>query len=80
MGIVMRVAKLLEVAEEVIKIVEKHGKYAEVLGLDESPRGLVARLKFGDGHREQLRVQNIRILQEKDWEKLIKDPYKRKMI
>ena len=80
MGIIMRVAKLLEIAEDVIKIVEEHGKYAEVLGLDESPNGLVARLKFGDNHREQIRVQNIRILQEKDWEKLIKDPYKRKMM
>lgn len=76
----MRVAKLLGDSEEITKIVDEHGMYAEVLGLDESPSGLVARLKFGDNHREQIRVQNIRILQEKDWEKLIKDPYKRKMM
>ena len=76
----MRVAKLLGDSEEITKIVDEHGMYDEVLGLDESPSGLVARLKFGDKHREQIRVQNIRILQEKDWEKLIKDPYKRKMM
>ena len=80
MGIIMRVAKLLEAAESNIKIIAEHGMYAEVLGLSESPSGLVARLKFGDDHREQIKVQNIRILQEKDWEKLIKDPYKRHSI
>ena len=72
MGIVMRVAKLLGDSEEITKIVEEHGMYAEVLGLSESPAGLVARLKFGDDHREQLKVQNIRILQDRDWEKLRK--------
>ena len=66
----MRVAKLLEVTEEVTKIVEEHGKYAEVLGLSETPTGMKARLKFGDNHREQVRVQDIRILQERDWEKM----------
>lgn len=79
----MRVAKLLETegtSKEITKIIEEHGKYAEVLGLSETPTGMKARLKFGDNHREQLRVQDIRILQERDWEKLIKDPYKRKML
>ena len=76
----MRVAKLLEESEENLKIIAEHGKYAEVLGLSETPTGMKARLKFGDNHREQLRVQDIRILQERDWEKLIKDPYKRKML
>ena len=79
----MRVAKLLETegtSKEILRIIEEHGKYAEVLGLSETPTGMKARLKFGDNHREQLRVQDIRILQERDWEKLIKDPYKRKML
>ena len=75
----MRVCKLLEV-ETNLKIIADHGLYAEVLGLSETPTGMKARLKFGDNHREQVRVQDIRILQERDWEKLIKDPYKRKMI
>lgn len=79
MGIIMRVCKLLEV-ETNLKIIADHGLYAEVLGLSETPTGMKARLKFGDNHREQVRVQDIRILQERDWEKLIKDPYKRKMI
>tara|TARA_Y100001951_G_C11206183_1_gene220161 strand:- start:281 stop:508 length:228 start_codon:yes stop_codon:yes gene_type:complete len=75
----MRVAKLIDI-EPNAKIIEEHGLYAEVLGLSETPTGLKARLKFGDDHREQLPVQNVRILQEKDWEKLIKDPYKRHML
>ena len=75
----MRVCKLLEV-EGNLKIISDHGLYAEVLGLSETPTGMKARLKFGDNHREQLRVQDIRILQERDWEKLIKDPYKRKLM
>ena len=79
MGIIMRVCKLLEV-ETNLKIIADHGLYAEVLGLSETPTGMKARLKFGDNHREQVRVQDIRILQERDWEKQIKDPYKRKMI
>jgi hypothetical protein len=73
----MRVAKLTGTSAEITKIIDEHGMYAEVLGLDETPTGLKARLKFGDSHREQVLVQNLRILQEKDWEKLIKDPYKR---
>jgi len=76
----MRVAKLTGENPDILKIIEKHGTYAEVLGLDETPTGLKARLKFGDNHREQVLVQNLRILQEKDWEKLIKDPYKRHSI
>ncbi len=76
----MRVAKLTGTSDEIVRIIDKHGMYAEVLGLSETPTGLKARLKFGDNHREQVLVQNLRILQEKDWEKLIKDPYKRHSI
>ena len=68
----MRVAKLLEDEE---KLREEHGMYAEVLGLSETPAGLHARLKFGDDHRAVVRVQNIKILQESDWEKLKKAKY-----
>jgi hypothetical protein len=75
----MRVAKLISEDKDTKKIVEEHGLYAEVLGLSETPSGLHARLKFGDDHREVVRVQTIKILQESDWEKLIKDPYKRRM-
>jgi len=70
MGIIMRVAKLLDKTEVVENIIKEHGMYAEVLGLSETPSGMKARLKFGDNHREQLRVQDIRILQDRDWEKL----------
>jgi len=66
----MRVAKLLDKTEVVENIIKEHGMYAEVLGLSETPSGMKARLKFGDNHREQLRVQDIRILQDRDWEKL----------
>ena len=42
----MRVAKILDST-----LTDKHGKYAEVLGLIDSPSGVQARLKFGDDHR-----------------------------
>lgn len=45
------------------ELVEKHGKYAEVLELLESPRGYQARVKFGDGHRAILPVKNLRMIQ-----------------
>ena len=40
-----------------------HGIYAEVMGLIESPTGMKARLRFGDGHRDTIPVQRIRIVQ-----------------
>ena len=76
----MRVAKLTGTTEDIVRIIDEHVMYAEVLGLSETPMGLKARLKFGDNHREQVLVQNLRILQEKAWEKLIKDTYKRHSI
>tara|TARA_Y100001951_G_scaffold19976_1_gene15045 strand:+ start:206 stop:436 length:231 start_codon:yes stop_codon:yes gene_type:complete len=71
----MRICKLLDE-----NLVEKHGKYAEVLGLDESPNGLVARLRFADQHREQVPVQHVRMLQDQDLAKIVKDPRKRFML
>jgi len=76
----MRVAKLIAEDKDTVSLREEHGMYAEVLGLSETPAGLHARLKFGDDHRAAVRVQNIKILQESDWEKLIKDPYKRRSV
>lgn len=57
----MRVAKILETA-----LADKHGKYAEVLGLVDSPSGVKARLKFGDGHRETITVRKLRMVQDKN--------------
>jgi len=68
----MRVAKITGETADLLEIVAEHGVYAEVLGLSETPTGLQARLKFGDDHRERLKVQDIRILQDRDWEKLRK--------
>ena len=45
---------------------EKHGKYAEVLGLLESATGMKARLRFPNGHRETIPVQRIRMLQDEN--------------
>lgn len=45
-------------------LVEKHGKYAECLGLLESATGMKARLRFPNGHRETIEVQRIRMLQD----------------
>ena len=42
----------------------KHGIYAEVMGLIESPTGMKARLRFGDGHRETLSVRRLRMVQD----------------
>ena len=58
----MRIAKL----SKDDKLVAKHGIYAEVMGLIESPTGMKARLKFGDGHRETIPVQRIRIVQNEN--------------
>ena len=55
----MRVAKILD-----NQLSDKHGKYAEVLGLIDSPSGVKARLKFGDGHRETITVRKLRMVQD----------------
>ena len=56
----MRVCKL-SMADE---LVEKHGRYAEVMGLIEAPTGMKARLRFPNGHRETVPVQRVRMLQD----------------
>lgn len=45
-------------------------EYAEVLGLTDTPTGVKARLKFADGSRDLVSTTQIRMLQEKDLEKL----------
>jgi hypothetical protein len=57
----MRVAKVLDT-----QITDKHGKYAEVLSLIDSPSGVKARLKFGDGHRETITVRKLRMVQDEN--------------
>ncbi len=57
----MRVAKILDT-----QITDKHGKYAEVLSLIDSPSGVKARLKFGDGHRETMTVRKLRMVQDEN--------------
>lgn len=57
----MRVAKILDT-----QITDKHGKYAEVLSLIDSPSGVKARLKFGDGHRETITVRKLRMVQDEN--------------
>jgi hypothetical protein len=57
----MRVAKVIDT-----EITDKHGKYAEVLSLIDSPSGVQARLKFGDGHRETLSVRKLRMVQDEN--------------
>jgi len=57
----MRVAKILDT-----QLTDKHGKYAEVLSLIDSPSGVQARLKFGDGHRETLSVRKLRMVQDEN--------------
>lgn len=57
----MRLAKILDT-----QITDKHGKYAEVLSLIDSPSGVKARLKFGDGHRETLSVRKLRMVQDEN--------------
>jgi len=44
--------------------------YAEVLGLSDTPTGVKARLKFADGTRDLVSTTEIRMLQDKDLEKL----------
>ena len=58
----MRVCKLSKVDE----LVDKHGRYAEVMGLIETPTGVRARLRFPDGHREVVATQRIRVLQDEN--------------
>lgn len=57
----MRVAKVIDT-----EITDKHGMYAEVLSLIDSPSGVQARLKFGDGHRETLSVRKLRMVQDEN--------------
>ena len=57
----MRVAKVIDTS-----LTEKHGKYAEVLELIDSPRGVEARLKFGDGHRATVGVRKLRMVQDEN--------------
>ena len=45
-------------------------EYAEVLGLNDTPTGVKARLKFADGSRDLVSTTQIRMLQDKDLEKL----------
>ena len=58
----MRICKLVKAGENV-RLIDKQGLYAEVMGLTESPTGYKARLRFADGHREVLPVQRVRMLQ-----------------
>ena len=58
----MRICKLVKAGENVA-LIDKHGLYAEVMGLTESPTGYKARLRFADGHRLILPVQRVRMLQ-----------------
>ena len=57
----MRVAKVLDT-----QLTDKHGKYAEVLSLIDSPSGVQARLKFGDGHRETISVRRLTMVQDEN--------------
>ena len=45
-------------------------EYAEVLGLTDTPTGVKARLKFADGSRDLVSTTQIRMLQDRDLEKL----------
>ena len=58
----MRVCKLSKTDE----LVEKHGLYAEIMGLLEAPTGMKVRLRFPDGHREVVATQRIRVLQDEN--------------
>lgn len=59
----MRVAKLTKDARN-DSLIDKHGLYAEALGLTETPTGFQMRLKFADGHRETIETQRIRMIQD----------------
>jgi len=51
---------------------QRKGKleYAEVLGLTDTPTGVKARLRFADDTRDLVSTTQIRMLQDKDLEKL----------
>ena len=53
--------------------------YAEVMGLTDTPTGVKARLKFADGSRDLVSTTQIRMLQDKDLEKLGGSRLKRKL-
>ena len=53
--------------------------YAEVMGLTDTPTGVKARLKFADGSRDLVSTTQIRMLQDKDLEKLGVSRLKRKL-
>ena len=53
--------------------------YAEVMGLSDTPTGVKARLRFADGSRDLVSTTQIRMLQDKDLEKLGVGRLKRKL-
>ena len=53
--------------------------YAEVLGLSDTPTGVKARLRFADNTRDLVSTTQIRMLQDKDLEKLGVGRLKRKL-
>ena len=53
--------------------------YAEVMGLSDTPTGVKARLRFADGSRDLVSKTQIRMLQDKDLEKLGVGRLKRKL-
>ena len=53
--------------------------YAEVLGLSDTPTGVKARLRFADNTRDLVSTTQIRMLQDKDLEKLGVSRLKRKL-
>ena len=57
----------------------KNGMYAEVMGLTDTPTGVKARLKFPDGSRDLIPVNEIRMLQDSDLEKIGNSRLKRKL-
>jgi|MEHZ01.5.fsa_nt_MEHZ011488995.1_14 hypothetical protein len=59
----MRVAKLTKDPRN-FDLVDKHGHYAECLGLTETPTGFQMRLKFADDYRTTIETQRLRILQD----------------
>ena len=53
--------------------------YAEVMGLSDTPTGVKARLRFADGSRDLVSTTQIRMLQDKDLQKLGISRLKRKL-
>ena len=53
--------------------------YAEELGLSDTPTGVKARLRFADNTRDLVSTTQIRMLQDKDLEKLGVGKLKRKL-